>query len=300
LTELAVSNARTWLFAMRPWSFTAAAIPVAFGAGLAFLEGNWHPWLFLLTLLGGVALQAATNFHNTYGDYMSGVDTVDSARTCPQLVDGIFRPEVMYRAGWLALIFAGLIGLVLTWTSGPLVLAFGVLGALGGYFYTNGAKPYKYLGVGPFCVFLLMGPLMALPAYFIQAGRLSLLPVLGSLGIACLVADIMHANDIRDIAHDRAAGIRTLAMQLGRPRAVLLFKGLAVGAFAVLGVSLAAGLVPWPCLAVCALLPGLRAKLRQTQDPDYDFVDLEGWTAKFHFQFGLLLLAGLAAARLAA
>jgi 1,4-dihydroxy-2-naphthoate octaprenyltransferase len=216
-------------------------------------------------------------------------------------VSGIFRPETMYRAGWLALLSAGLIGLVLAWFAGPLVLVFGGIGALGGYFYTNGKKPYKYLGVGPFCVFVLMGPLMVLPSYFIQAGHLSLSPLLGSLGIACLVAAIMHANDIRDIAHDRAAGILTLAMLLGRRRAAWLFTGLTVGAFCLLGLGVAGGLVPWPCLvAACVLLPVLGGTLRRIQVPGYDFVDLEGWTGKFHFQFGLLLLAGLAASRLAA
>ncbi|MDR2726669.1 MAG: 1,4-dihydroxy-2-naphthoate octaprenyltransferase [Deltaproteobacteria bacterium] len=291
---------RAWVFAMRPWSFTAAAVPVVFGVGLAALEGSWKPWLFVLTLIGGVALQAATNLHNTYGDYVSGVDTTASAVTCPQLVTGSFRPEAMYRAGWLALACAGLIGLVLTWASGPLVLLFGAVGALGGYCYTNGKMPYKYLGLGPLCVFLLMGPLMALPAYFIQTGRLDPAPALGSLGIACLVAAIMHANDIRDIAHDRAAGIRPLALPLGRRRAAWLFAGLTLGAFVLLGLNWAGGLLPWPCLVTLVLLPGLGSKLRRIHTPEYDFMDLEGWTAKFHFQFGLLLTAGLVAARLAA
>ena len=293
-----------WLVALRPWSFTAAAVPVTFGTGLAALEGSWNPCLFILVLLGGIALQAGTNLHNTYGDYMSGVDTLDSAGTCPQLVTGSLRPEAMYRAGWLAFICAGLTGLVLAWASGPMVLLFGVAGVLGGYLYTNGKMPYKYLGLGPFFVFLLMGPLMTLPAYLVQTGSFSPAPVFSSLAIACLVSAIMHSNDIRDIVHDRAAKIRTLAMLLGRPYAVRLFAGLTLGAFVLLGLFLAVGLLPWPCLADFILLPGLWNKLRQIQAPGYDFMDLEGWTAKFHFHFGLLLTAGLlaelAAARLLA
>ena len=34
-----------------------------------------HAGLFLLTLLGGVAVQTGTNMLNIYGDYLSGVDT---------------------------------------------------------------------------------------------------------------------------------------------------------------------------------------------------------------------------------
>ena len=289
---------REWFVALRPWSFTAAAVPVMFGAGLAALEGSWHPGLFVLTLIGGIALQAATNLHNTYGDFLSGVDTVESAVTCPQLVNGSFHPRAMYRAGWAALGVAGLTGLLLTALCGPLVLLFGLIGAAGGYWYTNGKRPYKYSGLGPFFVFVLMGPLMALPAYFIQTGRLAPAPVLGSLSIACLVAAIMHANDLRDIVHDRAAGIRTLAMNLGRRNGARAFVVMTVGAFVLLGLSLALGHVPLTCLATFLLLPGLGLKLRQLSRPEYDYMDLEGWTAKFHFQFGLVLAGGLAAGAL--
>lgn len=82
------------------------------------------------------------------------------------------------------------------------------MGIAGGYGYTSGFWPYKYHAAAPIMVFLLMGPLMALPAYYIQGGSLDWRPFLASLPIACLVTSIMHANDIRDIAHDREAGSR--------------------------------------------------------------------------------------------
>ena len=73
-----------WFLAMRPWSFTASIIPVSLGAGIAWLQGQFHPGLFLLTLLGAVALQAGTNFFNTFGDYVAKVDSIASA-----VLDGI-------------------------------------------------------------------------------------------------------------------------------------------------------------------------------------------------------------------
>lgn len=66
---------KKWLLATRPWSFTASVIPLTLGAALAWASDAAHAGLFLLTLLGGVAVQTGTNMLNIYGDYRSGVDT---------------------------------------------------------------------------------------------------------------------------------------------------------------------------------------------------------------------------------
>ena len=70
---------KKWLLATRPWSFTASVIPLTLGAALAWASDAAHAGLFLLTLLGGVAIQTGTNMLNIYGDYLSGVDTEASA-----------------------------------------------------------------------------------------------------------------------------------------------------------------------------------------------------------------------------
>ena len=56
---------KKWLLATRPWSFTASVIPLTLGAALAWASDAAHAGLFLLTLLGGVAVQTGTNMLNT-------------------------------------------------------------------------------------------------------------------------------------------------------------------------------------------------------------------------------------------
>jgi 1,4-dihydroxy-2-naphthoate octaprenyltransferase len=243
-----------------------------------------------------MALQVATNMLNTYGDFMSGVDSAASASTCPQLTSGRFTPQELYRGAMAAFVFAGIIGVGLAFARGPEILPFGLLGIAGGYLYTNGKRPYKYLGLGPYGVFMLMGPLMVLPAFFVQAGHFSLLPLPGSISIACFVAAIMHANDIRDIEFDRAAGIRTLAMRLGVKKSVRLYSTLTLGGFAVLGLSVVNGFLPLFCLLPCLMLPRLVREILAMRKAGYDFTPLEALSGKFHLQFGLLLTAGLIAA----
>ena len=63
-----------YVIATRPWSFTAAAIPILVtGAVVApsmILSTN-----FLRCLVMGITVQAGANLTNTYFDYVNGFDT---------------------------------------------------------------------------------------------------------------------------------------------------------------------------------------------------------------------------------
>ena len=284
---------RKWFIAMRPWSLTASVIPICFGASLAAFSGQWSTPLFILTLLGGMSLHLATNLLNTYGDFKSGVDTLESAVTCPQLVSGTISPSAMYRAGWLCFGAAAIIGLALIALCGWWVLPFGLVGLIGGYAYTCGEKPYKYAGLGPYFVFMLMGPLMSLPAYCIITGRFDAAPILGSLSIACLVSAIMHANDMRDIEHDRAAGIQTIAMRQGLKKSISIYAGLNLAAFALVGLNVHLGTLPATALVAFLLLPFLLYELYRLFSRRLEIGSLEGWAAAFHMKFGLALSVGV-------
>ncbi len=289
---------KAWFIAMRPWSFTAAFVPVAVGTALAWSQGFFHPGLFLLTSLGAVLMQAGTNFINTYGDYCSGVDTVESAHTCPQLVNGAMRPADMKRAGFLAFGAAGAIGLVLSWLCGWEILVIGLVGVLGGYTYTAGPCPFKYRGLGSVFVFFLMGPLMAWPAWFIQTGGHSWLPALVSLPVGFLVSAILNGNDVRDIGHDRSAGIETLATKLGGMSGLQLQRLLYRAAFLCLLLLFVLKLLPVTALLPFILLPAFRKTMLTIRNAEAGQVEallqLEKMAAAFHFQFGILLAVGLA------
>lgn len=114
---------KKWLLATRPWSFTASVIPLTLGAALAWASDAAHAGLFMLTLLGGVAVQTGTNMLNTYGDYRSGVDTEASAHGESPILLGLISPEAMRRGGLIALCVAFAVGIVLGfacgWPSSP-------------------------------------------------------------------------------------------------------------------------------------------------------------------------------------
>ena len=88
---------RDWLLVLRPWSFTATIIPLSLGAALAWDEGIFDPILFFATILAGLAVHAGTNLSNTYGDYVTGVDTLESASHL-QVVSGLIEAEAVLHA----------------------------------------------------------------------------------------------------------------------------------------------------------------------------------------------------------
>jgi len=288
---------KIWFWALRPWSYTAAFVPVALGTVLAAWQDKFDIGLFLLTLVGGVFMQAGTNLINTYGDYISGVDTLDSAVTCPQLVSGILKPFEIKAAGIVFFAFACAIGGWLTYQRGWPIIIVGLIGLIGGYCYTAGFS-YKYKGLGSIVVFFLMGPLMAWPAYFIQTGQLNWLPVWVSLPVGFLVAGILHANDLRDMAYDRQAGIKTLALILGLRKSMTLYYSLYLAAFLCLAGMVSASLLPWTAALPVILIPTTLKLLDQARiaakGSREAMLVLESAAAKFHFQFGLLLIAGVA------
>lgn len=290
---------KSWFLAIRPWSLTASIIPILFGTVLALQESpTIQIGRLLAALLGSMLLQVAANLFNTWGDYATGVDTIASAHSCPQLVTGTMTPKQMKSAAFCCLAIGGLFGLWLAYECGWVIMVLGALGIAGAYCYTAGPHPFKYVGLGTFFVFFLMGPLMIFPAYYIQAGKFSLLPVLASLPLACLVMAILHANDLRDLADDSDAGIRTLALFLGLDKAMIVYFTLYGLAFlSLLGLVLT-GLLPHSAGLTFLLLAMAYHQLQDARQAWLGnrerMIYLVKQTATFHCLFGSCLIITVA------
>lgn len=286
-----------WIGVLRIWSLTASTIPVAVGAVVAARDGHFSWTMLALTLVCGWLLQIATNLLNTYGDFRSGVDTAATLPTAPQLVTGALSPRAVFWAGVGALAIAAGLGLVAASWSDWRLLFFAAAGVAGAAGYTTGVR-YKYLGLGVPSVFFLMGVLMVGASYFAQACTLTWKPLVAALPVSCLVAAILHGNDLRDTVTDRAAGIETATLFVGGPRARKLFYVLHIAPHLVVIASVATGVLPaWTLLTLLALpltigavktcAGGFRA------NDAVRIGKLEGMSAGTHFIFGALLVLGL-------
>ncbi len=286
----------TWEI-LRPFAYTASAIPVAAGGALAFVDGRFDPLLFLLALAGGMLLHSGTNIVNEIYDVRQGIDTITSPRASHAIVKGRVTERGAYALAMAAFALATLLGIALISARGLPIAVLGVLGLAAGYFYTAPPFQYKYRALGVPLVFVLMGPIMTVGGYFAASGSWSVNALVLSIPVGCLVAAILHGNEWRDISEDTRAGIVTLSSRIGKEFAHYAYLGLILGAYMTLSIAVALHLIPIGALLAILSLPFLAQVLRSAelgatgQARAIAMIDLQ--TARLHLAFGALLVIGV-------
>ena len=288
--------AATWEI-LRPFAYTASVIPVAAGAALAFVDGQFHGAPFLAALIGAVLLHSGTNIINEIYDVRQGIDTIVSPRASHAIVKGRISERAAFGVATVAFALAVAVGIYLIWLRGPAILALGLVGLVGGWGYTAPPLQYKYRALGVPLVFVLMGPLMVVGSYFAVTGSWSLSAGILSVPVGLLVAAILHGNEWRDISEDTRAGIVTLSSRIGKEWAHYGYVALVLGAYMTLGLSVAAGWLPPATLLAILSLPFLAQVVRSAelgatgQARAIAMIDLQ--TARLHMAFGGLLVFGV-------
>jgi len=293
------SQLSLWVQAVRPFSFTASLIPILLGMALAILEPNarilWG--LFPIVVIGGILLQAGTNLVSEYYDLHKGVDRIETLGSSRVLVEKLIDPRSVLKAGLYCFATAFLLGLILVEFRGVPIFILGIIGILGGMFYTGKPVGYKYLALGDIFVFFLMGPLMVIGSYFSLTGLFSWKIFQISIPIGLLVTAIMHANNIRDIKHDSLANVRTIASVVGIKTAKIYYYALKLCAFASILVLYVIGtLEVWSLIVFISIIPAIAnmkeiSKAEVANPEKVMIIDVK--TAQHHMLFGLLLIVGL-------
>lgn len=259
-----------WVHLFRIFSLTATLMPIL----MAFcLNVMWPVWThqpsaipfsvqilhLVVALISCGSLQICCNLLNTWGDFRSGVDTPERLPSRSELVKGVFTPQQVLGMAMLFFTVGSLAGAYLVFCCyTPSLLVYAILGIAGSVNYSTGIR-FKYRGLGVPFVFFLMGIWLILAADLCFGGQLNTLlfssvkgfffALCTLLPISCLVSNIMHANDMRDIEDDHAAGIRTCATLLGTRGAAFLFA-----AFHLLPIIGVLGmLILWPSVTQCSI-----------------------------------------------
>jgi len=291
---LAMNKYEKWFLACRPWSFTMTAISVSVGSALAFLDGNFTWSLYLLTLAAMVVMHAATNLINDYYDVLSGVDhpDVSTALYRPHpVLEGLLEPSQVRNVAWVLYGITAVVGIYLAASRGIMILFIGLIGFVASFTYTAPPLKYKYRAMGEFGVFLMWGPLMVEGAYFVQHQMLSARAFWVSLPFGILVALVLLANNIRDIKHDSAKGIRTLPIAIGSRNGLRLYLSMiAIAYLSVITMVWWGSLKLWSLMVLLSLPLALKLlKQMATRIP----LDADAQTAKIDTIFGVLLVISL-------
>jgi 1,4-dihydroxy-2-naphthoate octaprenyltransferase len=218
---------------VRPATLAASVAPVLAGTAIAVHEGGPRLGAGLLALVVGIAMQIGVNFANDYSDYARGADTARRIGPLRAASSGVVPPDHVRWAAIAAFGAAGVAGLILSLATDWRLLIAGAACLLAGWLYTGGPRPYGYLGLGEVFVFLFFGLVATVGTVYVETLRVAPLAILGGSAMGCLATAIMVLNNLRDIDTDAAAGKRTLATRIGRPRTRILLVALMCIAFAV-------------------------------------------------------------------
>jgi 1,4-dihydroxy-2-naphthoate octaprenyltransferase len=284
---------------VRPFSFTASVLPVSVGGAIALSQGRMHWTLFIAALLGGLGLHIGTNVINEIYDVRHGIDSITSPRMSMAILKGRISERDAFVVAWSGFVLALLMGIFLVLQRGWPIVLLGLIGFIGGYFYTAPPFQYKYRALGLPLVFLLMGPLMVGGAYYAVTGTFDPNLLIVSLPVGLLVTAILHGNEWRDVAEDTRHGFTTFSAQVGRDAAHWVYVMLVLGAYVAVGLAVMVGALPKLALLTLFSLPLMAWILRDAERGAEGhlraiaMIDL--MTARLHSAFGALLLVGLVA-----
>lgn len=265
-----------WFRALRPFSFPISVLPALIAMLLTTGETDWD-WIRAIAVLVLVlSFHSAGNLLNDYFDVNQGIDTRhdDADRPGRFLLEGQITRRGVRRAIILFLCLGTAAGGYLAWCQGAVILGFVVMAFLALYAYTGPPFHIKYYAGGEALVFLVFGPLLMTGSAYALTGifRYDVLTI--SLPIGCGITSILVGNNIRDMDEDRAAGITTLPLVIGRYVAQIIYGVcllLFVGGLALLAWT---DQLPLPIilapLALAFHLPVLHSMGRGQRTPNVD------------------------------
>lgn len=233
------------LLTLRPPFLLLALVTVALGAALTppalLLDSDW-----LLVLLGALAAHGAVNVLNEYADFRSGLD-LHTERT-PFSGGSGYLPAHPHAAsaalalGLTLLLLTGLIGLWLSWRTGPGLLPVGIAGVLLVAGYSPWITRNRWLSLlAPGTGF---GLLMLLGSQRVLAGEYTAAGLAAGVVLWALINNLLLLNQLPDCDADRRVGRDNLALRYGPALARRVYAANWLLALLVLLLAVLAGWLP--------------------------------------------------------
>jgi 1,4-dihydroxy-2-naphthoate octaprenyltransferase len=244
---------KIWIAGARLPTLPAAIVPVLVGTAAAGMP--YHLDRAILAAIVALALQVGCNFANDYSDGIRGTDKV---RTGPTrlVASGLASPAAVLRAAMISFAIAAIAGIFLSLQIAPWLIAVGFAAIAAAWFYTGGARPYGYIGLGEVICFIFFGLVGTLGSTYVQHGSFTVVSALASLAVGSLTTALLVVNNLRDIPGDAASGKRTLAVKMGDVATRRLYLAL-LGAAALATLAIVV-LRPWALLAFITLAIAIR------------------------------------------
>ena len=249
-----------WIKNARSISLPQSALPCLTAVVLCIGQEGFLWWLALPVLLGICAAHLGMNLADDYFDYKHDSRTradisSNSVRArmekCHYLGEG---KATVSQLGWAIvgfLGFAALMGatafvvqwLLHGWQAAMGIVIYAVLGLFVGINYSGKPLELGYHGLGELVIGLMFGPLNMLGVQAALTGTpFSWQMLCMSVGIGCMVTNIVYVHSVMEVNADAELGKMTFARLLKNKAVMIIFIGFfALMPFAMLALGIAMG-----------------------------------------------------------
>ena len=235
----------TLFHASRPKFLVASAAPILVGSCLGYATAGSFNWpLFILALLAIMAIHSGANMANDFFDHLSGNDLANKNPTpfsggSRYIQQGILSPKTILLTALVALAVGSALGVVIILLTRSLfILILGLIGLLGGFFYTAPPVQLGYRYIGEFVIALLFGLFPVYGSYFLQTEMIDTVPLLPAFIVGILIFLVILVNEFPDLKADAAVDKKTLVVHFGVPVSIWIYRIALVVSFLIAAAAM--------------------------------------------------------------
>ena len=288
---------KEWVIAVRPWSIPASAMPIIVTIAFLFWKEAYIKWGYAIwALVGMILFHLAGNVWSDWFDFKKKVDAEDTfgAKT---LTTGMFEPKEIKKLAIILLAAASICGIGLALAAGVELFYIGIAGAVLTVLY-----PFlKYNALGDLDILLTFAFLPTIGTSYVTTGAIDWSVLWIALPVGLITDGILHSNNTRDMATDRRADIKTMAMGLGTKASALLYGFEMIFPYIWVGVLSIIGILPTSTVFIFLTLPvaiGCAKTMNSSVTGGTAIIaDLDVRTANLQLMFSVILTATLIVAR---
>lgn len=214
---------KAWIDAFRLRTLPLSFSLIFVGSALAYQYDCFDVLIFVMAIVTTLFLQILSNISNDYGDAVSGADF--AGRKGPQraVQSGQIGYDEMKKAIYVFVLLSLVSGVALLITAYPrlqtsgfvMMLSIGIASIIAAICYTIGKKPYGYIGLGDFFVFVFFGIVGVLGSFVLYHGMPEWPVVLPASSIGLLSVGVLNMNNMRDFESDGRSNKKTLIVRFG-------------------------------------------------------------------------------------
>lgn len=255
-----------WFQNARPISLPQSMLPALTAVALSY-GNNEFSWIAVgACVVGVIFLHLGLNLLDDWFDYKVG--SAEARQTVanegfrgrmvkyPYLTSGEATPAQLLKAVMCFLAVAAVMGAVVVYLRGWMVLGWVAAGLLLGVSYSGGPLKLGFRGLGELVIFLMFGPLMMTGVYFAVTGTVDLKITWLSIAVGLLVTNIVYSHSVLDAIPDQKMGKKTMAHLMGSGKGqIALSAFLNTVPYLMVVVAVLLGQLHWAYLAVLLVLP---------------------------------------------